>query len=153
MKTRSIIVGVLIISLLLSFGIGFMVGTQSERRINIEQQEQMCINSLLSAENWFESWKKTQNESDYWRGVSNFSSFLNSYEILVADDAYALTLYVGVYYDFASTLYTHDVECQSKIEKILTAIASLSENLSDENNYRKFRAIILEIQDEIKENT
>ena len=113
----------------------------------------MCINSLLSAENWFESWKKTQNESDYWRGVSNFSSFLNSYEILVADDAYALTLYVGVYYDFASTLYTHDVECQSKIEKILTAIASLSENLSDENNYRKFRAIILEIQDEIKENT
>ncbi len=126
---QSVIIVILCITVIV-FG-----GLWQNARNDLSDIEQLAQYGAYNACAKFMDFEKSEDESDYWSGVSNFHTFQTSYFLLVEDTNKRSN------FTFCNEVYgkltNKPEETQQYISEIIEVMQILSEDVSDENGYMK----------------
>ena len=95
--------------------------------------ELLCQANAAKALSDFSQYKVTGSEGDYWYGVSNYKSFLNTWLVLEGHSSAEYTWCNSVY----GSMILSPEKVQAHIEELIVAMEIIGENYINPNGYIK----------------
>ena len=92
---------------------------------------QLCQSNAVQALSDFKSYKETGAEADYWQGVSNFKSFMNSWLAIEGHSSAEYTWCNSVY----GSMVISPEKVQANIDELLAAMELIGEDYTDPNGH------------------
>ena len=129
MKTKITIAIIIVIAIVISAAAGYNIGDNLRHKRDMQERKNFAMSALAESRAMFNA-AKNGDEAAYWKGVSHFQTFLSVWETLQNEEYYYASTKLQTYYDFLDLLYSHEEECRSQMDRILTLTLVLDVDMS-----------------------